>query len=188
MRIEIVSGSSRDSSVTYRLALHLQKQLESISGVEAGIIDVREQQLPPIQNVITSPEKAPDLYRELAERVFAADAFILVSPEYNGSPAPALLNLFDHFPKQSHKAFGIATGSPGALGGMRAALHLQQFVAGLFGILSPHMLITPQIDKKFDANGDLLDETFRKSIDNFTGELLWLTEQVTDLESKYSTG
>ena len=47
---------------------------------------------------------------------------LLVTPEYNGSYTPALKNLFDHFPKQSRKPFGIVTASPGALGGMRAGI------------------------------------------------------------------
>ena len=48
----------------------------------------------------SSPEKAPAELRPLAERMFAAEAFILLSPEYNGSYSAALKNLLDHFPKQ----------------------------------------------------------------------------------------
>ncbi len=43
--------------------------------------------------------------------MFAANAFIIVTPEYNGSYTPAMKNLFDHFPKQIHKPFGIVTAS-----------------------------------------------------------------------------
>ncbi len=89
-------------------------------------------------------------------------------------------NLFDHFPKQHHKVFGLATASPGALGGLRAAMQLQQFVMALFGIASPYMLITPQIDKKFDAEGHLIDPSFQKSIDIFVKEFLWLAEKLVD--------
>ena len=94
--------------------------------------------------------------------MFEADAFIMVTPEYNGSYTPALKNLFDHFPKQSRKPFGIVTASPGALGGVRAALQLQTLVYALFGVGSPHMLITPLIDKKFDEHGNLTDAVISK--------------------------
>ena len=180
MKIEIISGSPRTASLTHRIALHLQRYLLENTDHEVGLIDVREDGLPPIQQVYTSADAAPAPYQELAARMFEAQAFILVSPEYNGSYAPDLKNLLDHFPKQSRKTFGLATGSPGALGGIRAALQLQQLVYALFGIGSPHLLITPQIDKKLDAEGRLLDESFRASIDLFIKEFLWLAEHVAE--------
>jgi NAD(P)H-dependent FMN reductase len=179
MNIEIVSGSPRQESVTYRLALYLNNLLRERTEHNVNIIDVRKFNLVPMQEqVYTSPENTPVEYRELSTRMFAADAYIIVSPEYNGSYTAAMKNLFDHFPKQSHKPFGIVTASPGALGGIRAAMQLQQFVCALFGIPSPYMLVTPTIEKKFDADGNLLDESFQKSIDVFVNEYLWLAEHL----------
>jgi NAD(P)H-dependent FMN reductase len=180
MRIEIISGSPRDNSISNRVALNLQRSLQDKTGFEVGLIDIREHDIPHVQSVITSPENAPAEYRELATRMFAADAFIIVTPEYNGSYSPAMQILFDNFPKQYHKTFGIATASPGALGGIRAAMQLQQFILGLFGILSPFMLITPQVDKKFDVDGNLIDESFQKPVDTFISEFLWLAEKVSE--------
>ncbi|MDB5250850.1 MAG: NAD(P)H-dependent oxidoreductase [Flaviaesturariibacter sp.] len=180
MKIEIISGSPRENSLTNRLALHLQSVLRASTDHEVGVLDVREHSLPPINAVITSPEHAPEGRRELAERMFAADAFIIVTPEYNGSYSPAMQNLFDHFPKQHRKPFGLVTGSPGALGGIRAAMQLQQFVMALFGIPSPYMLVTPGVDKKFDEAGALLDPLFEKSVNTFVAEFLWLAGQLVD--------
>ncbi|GAC1487954.1 MAG: hypothetical protein NVS1B13_16330 [Flavisolibacter sp.] len=151
MKVEIISGSSRQESLTHRIALHLEKLLQEISTHEVHIIDVRENFLPPLQKVFNAPKESPKELRPLAQSMFEADAYILVSPEYNGSYPASLKNLLDHFPKQQHKTFGIVTASPGPLGGIRAALQLQQLVFALFGIGSPFMLITPGDDKKFDA-------------------------------------
>ena len=180
MRIEILSGSPRSSSVTRRLALHLQQVLEQNTDHEIGLIDVRDFPLGALQGVYSAPQDAPASHRELADRMFEAQAFILVTPEYNGSYTPELKNLLDHFPKQSRKPFGLATASPGALGGIRAAMQLQQLVPALFGVASPHLLVTPLIDKKLDADGNLLDESFRKSIEHFVNEFLWLAEKVVE--------
>lgn len=144
------------------------------------MLEVRNYHLPLLQKVFTSVEEVPEQFRELARRMFAADAFILVTPEYNGSYSPAMQNLFDHFPKQHHKVFGLVTGSTGALGGMRAAMQLQQFTMALFGHPSPYMLITPQVDKKFDEKGKLIDPAFQKSVDTFVNEFLWLAEKLVD--------
>lgn len=180
MRIEILSGSPRSNSVTHRLALHLQRVLEQHTEHEVGLVDVREFPMGPLQRVYATPQDAPENHREVADRMFAAQAFILVTPEYNGSYTPELKNLLDHFPKQTRKPFGLATASPGALGGIRAAMQLQQLVPALFGIASPHLLITPQIEKKLDSAGNLLDETFEKSINHFVAEFLWLAEKLVE--------
>ena len=180
MKIEIVSGSPRQNSVTHRVALHLYHLLQEKTDHEVGMLEVRNYPLPMLQKVYATVEDTPEEFRDLAKRMFSADAFILVTPEYNGSYSPAMQNMFDHFPKQHHKVFGLATATPGALGGMRAAMQLQQFTLALFGIASPYMLITPQLDKKFAADGTLLDPTFHKSIDTFVNEFLWLAEKVVD--------
>lgn len=180
MRIEIVSGSPRQLSITHRAALHLYQQLQEKTEHEIGLLEVRRYPLPLLQKVFATVEETPAPFKELAERMFAADAFIIVTPEYNGSYSPAMQNMFDHFPKQHHKTFGLVTATTGALGGMRAAMQLQQFTLALFGVPSPYMLITPQVDKKFDADGNLLDPSFQKSIDLFLKEFLWLAEKLVE--------
>ncbi|SJZ62488.1 NADPH-dependent FMN reductase [Sediminibacterium ginsengisoli] len=178
MNIEIISGSPRKDSVTNRLTLFLEKHLAAHTRHNIGVIDVRDWNLPLLQDVFTSVDKTPDPFKPLAERMFAADAFILVTPEYNASYSPALQNLLDHFPKQSHKAFGVVTASTGALGGMRSSQQLLLLIAALFGVASPNMLITPFVDKKFDESGRLTDEAFRKNVDVFMKEFLWLAESL----------
>src|ERR1700738_467843 len=109
MRIEIISGSPRKNSTTYRVALYLYERLKKETEHEIGLIDLRDWQLPTLQTVFSSVENTPDEFKPLAERMFAADSFILISPEYNGSYSPAMKNLLDHFPKQHHKSFAIAS-------------------------------------------------------------------------------
>lgn len=180
MRIEIISGSPRISSVTKRVAIHLQNWLTQNSEHDVAIIDMKDWTVPPVQSVWVSPEKAPLELQPLAERIFNADAYILVTPEYNGGYSPAMKNLLDHFPKRHRKPFGIVTASPGAMGGMRAAQQLLLLVPALFGIASPYMLITPAVDKKFSPDGDLLDEGFRNAVHNFITEFLWLSEKLAE--------
>lgn len=178
MRIEIISGSPRTNSVTHRVALYIKNWLSQNSQHEVDIIDMKDWPIPPVQSVWVSPDKAPVEFQPLAKRIFEADAFILVSPEYNGSYSPAMKNLLDHFPKQHHKPFGIATASPGAMGGMRASQQLLLLVPALFGIASPYLLVVPAVDKKFSPDGDLLDESFQNPVHNFISEFLWLSEKL----------
>ncbi len=178
MKIEIISGSPRIKSVTRRVTLYLKNWIAQNSAHEVDIIDMKDWSVPPVQSVWVTAEKAPLELQPLAQRVFEADAFILVTPEYNGSYSPAMKNMLDHFPKQHHKPFGIVTASPGAMGGMRASQQLLQLVPALFGVASPYMLITPAVDKKFGPDGELLDESFQNAVHNFITEFLWLSEKL----------
>jgi NAD(P)H-dependent FMN reductase len=176
MNIEIISGSPRTNSVTHRVALFLQKHFAANTQHNIGLLDVRDWNMPLLNFVIGTPDQAPDHLKPLANRMFAADAFILVTPEYNGSYSAALQNLLDHFPKQSRKAFGLVTGSPGGLAGARASQQLLLLVPALFGIAAPNMLLVPFLDQKFSPEGELTDAGFQKSVDTFTNEFLWLAE------------
>ena len=178
MKILIISGSPRGTSVTNRVAIHLERYIGKTTEHEVDILDVREIEMPQLQSVFTSVESTPEVYRSVSEKIFSADAFILLTPEYNGSYSAALKNLLDHYPKQHHKVFGIVTAATGALGGIRAALQLQELIFALFGIGSPYMLVIPFVDKKFDADGLLVDENFQKSIDLFVREFVWLAERI----------
>ncbi len=178
MNIEIISGSPRENSVTHRVALFLKKFLQEHTTHTVDIIDVKEWDLPLLQNVFVSVDATPEEFKPLSKRMFNAHAFILVTPEYNGSYTPALKNVLDHFPKQSHKTFGIVTASPGIMGGIRATQQMQLLINALFGIASPHMLVVGMVDKKFDEEGNLVDENFSKTIDVFVREFLWLAESL----------
>ena len=179
MNIEIIAASPRKESVTYRVALFLQKYMSEKTEHNVNIIDVRDWAFPLMQQEVFSTfDKAPEHLQPLAKRILEADAFILITPEYNGSYSPHLKNLLDHFPKQFHKSFAIVTGSPGATGGIRAALALQLLVNALFGIASPYLLVIPQIEKKFSADAELLDPNFENAVHTFVTEFLWLAEKI----------
>lgn len=183
MKIEIISGSPRVNSVTRRVAINVKKWLDNNTDHETDIIDMKDWNLPAVQSVFVSVDRTPDEFKPLAKRIFEADGFILVTPEYNGSYSPAMKNLLDHFPKQHHKPFGIVTASPGAFGGIRASQQLLQLIPSLFGIASPYMLIVPAVDKKFDEQGNLLEASFEKNVHNFIAEFLWLSESIVKVKA-----
>lgn len=178
MKIVIISGSARKESITLRAALAVKNWLQRETEHHIDLIDCRSFSFPMLEKVFNSVDNTPDEFKPISEKMFSADAFILVTPEYNGSFSPALKNLLDHFPKQLHKPFGIVTASNGTLGGMRAAQQLILLGAALFGIVSPQLLIIPQVDKKFDEDGTLLDESFHRNVHNFIAEFLWLAEKL----------
>ena len=68
--------------------------------------------------------------------------------------------------------------SSARMGASISALLAQLLINALFGIASPHMLVIGGVDKKFDSDGNLLDEAFQKNVDIFIREFLWLAESL----------
>ncbi len=70
-----------------------------------------------------APGEAPENLERLAGQIKAADAFIIVSGEYNHSIPPALSNLLDHFLEEYFwRPSAIVCYSAGGFGGVRAAM------------------------------------------------------------------
>lgn len=179
MKITIVSGSPRKNSVTVRVALFLRKYFsEKYPAHQFELVNLQDFQVPFIEKVWSTIHDVPDEFKPMAEKIYSTDAFVLVTPEYNGSMSSALRNLFDHFPKQTKKAFGIVTASDGAMGGIRAAVAMQNQICAWFGVPCPYMLLVGNVDKRFTADGTLNEEKFMNNIMNFSTEFIWLAEAV----------
>ena len=68
MKIEIISGSPRENSITNRVAIHLKNIIQERTDHKVDIIDVREREFPLLQSVFSSVESTPDAYKEIAQR------------------------------------------------------------------------------------------------------------------------
>lgn len=175
MVITIISGSPSKNSVSIRIGWFLMKYIKDIlPEAEVNMLDCRKYDVPLDDATYKNDGTAPNHLQPLVDLFFKTDGFILLTPEYNGSYTPSLKNLLNHFPKLDHKACGIVTASDGALGGMRAAQQIQQLIAAHFGIISPYMLIVPHVGSKFNDESELTDELFKRNIDRFVTEYLWL--------------
>lgn len=181
MIISIINGSqNRKNSLSTRVARHLEKLINtSLPDHITHFIDVRQYDIPLDTAFYDNQEHTPEHLQEMAVWFMESDAFVLVTPEYNGSFSPALKNLLNHFPKFSHKVCCVATASDGALGGMRAAQQLLLNVPAHFGIASPYLLIVPKVQEKFDVHGNLIDASFQRAIDTFYNEFLWLVKKLS---------
>lgn len=49
-----------------------------------------------------NPKEAPQLLQDINEKIKKADAFVVVTAEYNRQMPPGLTNLIDHFPPSSY--------------------------------------------------------------------------------------
>ena len=103
--------------------------------------------------------QAPEILERLATRIRAADAFIIVSGEYNHSIPPALSNLLDHFLEEYFwRPSAIVCYSAGAFGGVRAAMQLRAMLCELGTPSIPSLLPVPRVQDAFDEEGHPREE------------------------------
>lgn len=156
-------GSTRDSAPPRpaRLGLRVGRacadRLEQ-AGHDVMLIDPLEVELP----VVFKPHfayprgRAPEALEQLAERIDAADAYVMVSPEYNHSMSPALAHLLNHFGSSlfAFKPSAIVTYSAGQWGGARAAVAMRTFLAELGCLPVSAMIHVPKAQETLDEDGE----------------------------------
>ena len=93
-----------------------------------------------------------------------ADAYVVVSGEYNHSVPPALANLLDHFLEEYfRKPSAIVSYSAGSFGGVRAAVVLRSMLAEMGMSSIPSTLPIPTVQSAFDDAGAPTDPRFQQT-------------------------
>jgi NAD(P)H-dependent FMN reductase len=179
MNIVVISASTRLNRVSHRVAIFLEKTLAA-AGHEVQLLDLAEYQFPIMEEVLHRHPNPPEGLERFAMLVRQADAAVFVSPEYNGSYTAALKNAVDYLKEGefARKVVGVVSATTGPLGGMRAAMNMQELVLGVSGFALPQMLLVGNLPQRFDEAGNLIDPAFEKSVNNFLNSFLWLAEAV----------
>src|SRR4030095_8263138 len=115
----------------------------------------------------------------------AADAFVVVSAEYNHSIPPALSNLLDHFLEEYFwRPSAIVCYSGGQFGGVRAAMQLRAMLCELGMPSIPSLLPIPRVEAALDAEGNPTDAALDRRFARFAAELEWYGEALQARRTK----
>lgn len=132
-RLMIIVGSVRPGRIGLPIARWVEEQAEQHGGFDIDFADLAEIALPfmdepnhPARRQYTKPHTFA-----WSERVDAADAFILVSPEYNHSFSPALKNAVDFLSREWwRKPVGVVSYG-GVSAGTRGVTALEPVLVGV---------------------------------------------------------
>jgi NAD(P)H-dependent FMN reductase len=175
LNLAVIYGSVRSHRQGVRAARFIVNECRARAH-EVSLIDPVEHPLPLLDRMYKEyePQQAPEVLQRLARLIVAADAYIVVSGEYNHTIPPALTNLLDHFLEEYFwKPSAIVCYSAGSFGGVRAAMTLRCMLAELGMSSIPSLLPIPRVQTAFDENGQPLDDSWRKRADKFLSELEW---------------
>lgn len=173
MKISIISSSTRIGRISHRIALALEKQISRI-GYEAVMIDLLALELPVFSERYPRIPDKPKGWTQTMATLQASDGIIFLTPEYNGSFSSGLKNFIDVFAKEGFrgKPIGVATGSTGRMGGIRAAYQLQQVILSLSAYPQPQMLTVGEMQHKFDETGEIVDEAYRSHFEGYVSKFI----------------
>ncbi|TYB65328.1 NAD(P)H-dependent oxidoreductase [Nonomuraea sp. PA05] len=159
MKLAVLSGSVREGRYGPGIARWFTEQASTHGLFDLDVIDPADTALPAALPL--APELLMDVsgrseeMRLLAGRLEAADAFAVVTPEYNHSYPAALKHLIDwHLTQWQAKPVAlISYGGQG--GGIRAAEHLRQVFGELHAVTIRNWLSFDQHWTRFEPDGRL---------------------------------
>lgn len=176
LKIDIIVGSVRYTSTGRNIAENIKKIVSDRTDVVAQIIFVDDFHLPFYTSEI-SPDSLhgkvsdPD-FQAWSDCVTAADAFIIVSPEYNGGYPASLKNALDSlYQEWNHKPVGFVGYSGGLTGGTNSIAQLKQVVERLEMIPVATSITIPSSWKAFDEQGNLI-QGICQQVDAMVDELI----------------
>ena len=179
IRILGIVGSLRKGSFNKAI---MNAALELVpENVEIELFDIAG--IPPFNQDFEA--QPPQIVRDFKEKIKAADALLIASPEYNYSIPGVLKNAIDSASRPyidkvfEGKPVALMSASSGRLGGARAQYHLRQaFVFLNMHPINKPEVILPQAQQYIDVNGKLTNEETRTLIRQLLEELVKFTKQL----------
>lgn len=128
LNIKVIVGSTRDGRFGDKVAEWIAGEIEKRQDLNVEILDLLDYQLPffnePVSpSMKTEPYKNPEVTK-FTKKIEEADAFVVVTPEYNHSLPAVLKNAFDWVYQEWHNK-PIAFVGYGSVGAARSIEHLR---------------------------------------------------------------
>src|SRR5258708_10347039 len=166
--VVVIAGSLRKESFTLKIAKALTKLAPDT--LKLNVVTLHD-----ISFFNQDLEAAPPAdWLAFREKLQKSDGVIFVTPEYNRSIPGLLKNAIDlgsrPYGKSSFlgKPVGIVSNSPGPLGGVSAAKHLQNILPGIAGsIMGQPEIYLNGVGDAFDDKGELTKESLQKVLKQY---------------------
>ena len=190
MKLLVFAGSTRLNSFNRKLAA-VTAALARASGAEVTHIELADYDIP-MYNADLEARGTPSDVMKLKQLMHAHPAWIICSPEYNGSYTALLKNTIDWvsspvksdpdwqdgFKSFTGKVVGVLSAAPGALGGLRSQSHLVPLLLNAQCWVAPKAFALGRAGDAFDAQGELLDDAHSKNVQAVVDQVLFAAKRL----------
>ena len=189
MKLQIIIGSTRPGRISDRLAKWVGNEARNLADTTGELVDLADYNLPMFDEAISpqyNPDRKPsDTVKKWLDKIAEADAFVLVTPEYNRSYSAVLKNALDYIDFQFAKK-PVALVAHGTTGGAQAVAHLRGVLPGLLSITTPSATyFSGRVGEMIDEAGELNEEARanpygpQAAITKTLEELKWYSDALT---------
>ena len=190
-KLLIFAGSTRQASFNRKLAHAAAAQARSASA-EVTLIELADFDVPLYNADLEAKGTPPDVMK-LKHIMFEHPAWIICSPEYNGSYTALLKNTIDWvsspvksdpawqdgFKSFTGKVVGVLSASPGAMGGLRSQSHLVPLLLNMQCWVAPKTFALGKAGEAFDAEGKLISEFHVKQLQAVIDQVLFASGRLS---------
>lgn len=166
-RILAFAGSLRAGSFNKRL-VRIATQAVRDAGADVTLIDLADFPLPLFNQDDEAAAGLPRNARRLKRLFMEHHGLLISSPEYNSSVTGVLKNAIDWVSRAESddeppllayrgKTCALLSASPGALGGLRALVHLRAILGNIGVMVLPEQVCVPTADQLLRDDGVLGD-------------------------------
>lgn len=170
--IAVLAGTIREKRESIKAAHYVADFGRKLQNVEIIFVDPKDFTFPGDGN---DPEGKDPRYTDITAK---ADAFFVVTPEYNHSFPGSLKRMLDsELENYVHKPVAIAGASNGGWGGVRAVESLVPSVREMGLVVTFASVYFPRVQGMFETSGEIkaeFAERYEKNLYNAYRELIWL--------------
>ena len=176
-KILAFAGSQRIGSFNKKL-VKIAAAAARAAGAEVTFLDLRDLELPLFDQDLEAASGLPDGAKKFKALLGESDGFLIASPEYNGGFTPLLKNAIDWATRPETtdepsliafrgKSAALLAASPGALGGMRALVHLRSLLGNIGVLVLPDQVTLSTAYDAFNDEDELKDITKAQQVAQF---------------------
>lgn len=189
IKLKVIAGSSRPGRFNIQPATWVAELAKKRNDVEVELVDLQEVNLPFLDeaNPALMHKYEKEHTKKWAEKIGEADAYIMVTPEYNHSYAPVLKNAIDYLQYEWNNK-PVAFVSYGSIaGGARAVEHLRGVAAEMRLFDIKEAIYLPNYWENLDKEGKYqFNDRHEKTAEGMLDTLLFWAETMKEARAKMS--
>ena len=173
-RVLAFAGSTRRESFNKKLVQIAANGVRA-AGAEVTLVDLKDFPLPLFDQDLEAELGMPENGMKLKKLFIDHEGLLIASPEYNSSITGVLKNAIDWVSRPAPgepplvafrgKVATLMSASPGALGGLRALVHVRSILGNIGVIVLPDQIAVAKAPEAFKPDGSLMDPTQQAGVE-----------------------
>jgi NAD(P)H-dependent FMN reductase len=184
-KLQIIIGSTRSGRNSDQVSRWVIPAAQSQGAFQVEILDLRDWDLPMFEETIatlgdlSNPTYSDPIVKHWNEKIKEADAYIIITPEYNHSIPAVLKNAIDTvFFSYSfrYKPVAFVGYSLGLIAGARAVEHLTSIMVETEAVPVRTSTLIPLVTSAFNEQDQPINPGLNNTMDVMLDDLAWLAK------------